>query len=87
MVAELQAHLRIVYTPAYDPEAKGIEWLWRRSRREVTHNHQRRSFATLQEDIRVHFQSLVQQPDRVLQQIGSPLAQEPPAACRLALAA
>jgi hypothetical protein len=40
-----------------------VEWLWRRSRREVTHNHQRRSFASLQEDIRAQFATLVQHPE------------------------
>jgi transposase len=33
--------LSLVYTPAYDPDANRIEWLWRVSRRIVTHNHQR----------------------------------------------
>jgi transposase len=47
MLAELQAHLRLIYTPAYDPDANRIEWLWRWSRREVTHNHQRTTFAAL----------------------------------------
>jgi DDE superfamily endonuclease len=41
MLTELHEHLRIIYTPAYDPDANRIEWLWRWSRRDVTHNHQR----------------------------------------------
>jgi hypothetical protein len=40
MVAELPDQLRMIYTPAYDPDANRIEWLWRRSRQDVTHNHQ-----------------------------------------------
>src|SRR5215475_8358489 len=71
---ELQDDLRIIYTPAYAPDANRSEWLWRWSRREVTHNHQRTAFATLLEDIHEHFQPLGQHPDLVLRQIGSPFA-------------
>ena len=74
MLAELHDHLRRIYTPAYDPDANRSEWLWRWSRREVTHNHQRATFAALLEDIQAHFQTLRQHPDLVLQQIGSPFA-------------
>jgi transposase len=77
MLAELQDHLRLIYTPAYDPDANRIEWLWRWSRREVTHNHQRSTFSALLEDIRVHFQTLAQQPALVLRHIGSPFADQP----------
>ncbi len=41
MLTELSDHLSLVYTPAYDPDANRIEWLWRISRRVVTHNHHR----------------------------------------------
>ena len=74
MLTELSDHLRLIYTPAYDPDANRIEWLWRWSRREVTHNHQRTTFAALLEDIHVHFQTLAQHPDLILRQIGSPFA-------------
>ena len=74
MLAELPDHLRIIYTPADDPDANRIEWLWRWSRRDVTHNHQRTTFAALLEDIHVHFQTLRQHPELVLRQIGSPFA-------------
>ena len=76
MLAEWQDHLRIVYTPAYDPDANRIEWLWRWSRREVTHNHQRTTFAALLEDIQEHFETLRQHPNLVLRQIGSPFADQ-----------
>jgi DDE superfamily endonuclease len=76
MLAELHDHLRIIYTPAYDPDANRIEWLWRWSRREVTHNHQRTTFAALLEDIDAHFQTLRQHPNLVLRQIGSPFADQ-----------
>jgi hypothetical protein len=60
MLTELHDHLRLIYTPAYDPDANRIEWLWRWSRREVTHNHQWTTFAALLEDIHEHFQTLSQ---------------------------
>ena len=87
MLAELQDHLRIIYMPAYDPDANRIEWLWRWSRRDVTQNHQRTTFAALLEDIQTHFETLRQHPDLVLRQIGSPFADTGPAAQRLANAA
>lgn len=76
MLSDLQEHLILVYTPPYDPDANRIEWLWRRSRREVTHNHQRHTFAELQVDIRLHFQRLAEQPHAVLRQLGSDHARE-----------
>jgi hypothetical protein len=87
MITELHDHLRLVYTPAYDPDANRIEWLWRWSRREVTHNHQRETFAALVEDIHVHFQTLAQHADLVLRQIGSPFADLEPVVQPLAYAA
>jgi DDE superfamily endonuclease len=80
MVTELHDHLRFVYTPAYDPDANRIEWLWRWTRREVTHNHQRLTFTALLEDVQVHFQTLGHSPELVLRQIGSPFADEVPTA-------
>jgi hypothetical protein len=41
MLTELSDQLSLIYTPAYDPDANRIEWLWRVSRRIVTHNHHR----------------------------------------------
>jgi transposase len=74
MRTELQEHLYLVYTPAYDPEANRIEWLWRVSRRVVTHNHHRSDFALLLADVEDHFQALAQTPADVLRHIGSPFA-------------
>jgi transposase len=74
MLAELKEHLYLVYTPAYDPDANRIEWLWRISRRVVTHNHQRRDFALLVTDVEAHFQALTLAPEEVLCHIGSPFA-------------
>lgn len=39
LLSAFKDHLYLVYTPAYDPDANRIEWLWRVSRRIVTHNH------------------------------------------------
>ncbi|HEY7418694.1 MAG TPA: transposase [Ktedonobacteraceae bacterium] len=74
MFVELKEHLRLVYTPAYDPDANRIEWLWRVSRRVVTHNHHRRTFDLLFADLEVHFQTLARSPAEVLRHIGSPFA-------------
>jgi transposase len=76
MEASLKEHLRLIYTPAYDPEANRIEWLWRVSRRVVTHNHQRSTFELLVADVEQHFQTLAQTPASVLRHIGSPFAPE-----------
>jgi len=74
MLTELSDQLYLVYTPAYDPDANRIEWLWRISRRVVTHNHQRRDFETLLTDVRTHFETLPRSPDDLLRHIGSPFA-------------
>ena len=74
LLTELQEHLSLVYTPAYDPDANRIEWLWRVSRRDVTHNHQRSDFELLLSDVQTHFQRLTQTPADVLRHIGSPFA-------------
>ena len=74
MLSELKEHLHLVYTPAYDPDANRIEWLWRLSRRVVTHNHQRSSFELLITDVEKHFQALMLNPTTILRQIGSPFA-------------
>lgn len=74
MLTELSDQLYLVYTPAYHPDANRIEWLWRISRRVVTHNHQRRDFETLLTDVRTHFDTLARSPDDLLRHIGSPFA-------------
>lgn len=72
MLTELADQLRLVYTPAYDPDANRIEWLWRPLRRAVTHNHQRRDLATLRADVEAEFRSLGAHPAQVLAHLGSP---------------
>jgi hypothetical protein len=72
VLAACQGALYLVYTPAYDPEANPIEWLWRVTRRAVTHNHQRREMESLIADAQSHFQELQADPAAVLRHIGSP---------------
>ena len=86
MRTELQEHLYLVYTPAYDPDANRIEWLWRVSRRVVTHNHHRRDFALLLADVEHHFQALAQTPADVLRHVGSPFAPDKEQVIPLSLA-
>jgi len=74
MLTELQEQLSLVYTPAYDPDAHRIEWLWRISPRVVTHNHQRKDFASVLSDVRTLFDTLTRTPDDLLRHIGSPFA-------------
>lgn len=70
----VKEHLYLVNTPAYDPDVNRIEWLWRVSRRVVTHNHQRSTFDLLLKDLQTHFQTLARTPTEVLRHIGSPFA-------------
>lgn len=87
LVAELQGQLYLVYTPAYDPDANRIEWLWRISRRAVTHNHRRATWDELQADIAQHFQLLAQRPNDILRHLGSAFAPDDAAAREVAIAA
>jgi DDE superfamily endonuclease len=72
MVEELADCLRLVYTPAYDPDANRIEWLWRVTRRAVTHNHRHPDLASLEAAATAHFAHLAAHPAEVLAHIGSP---------------
>jgi DDE superfamily endonuclease len=64
--------LLLVYTPAYDPDATRLEWLWRALRAAVTHNHRRQTLEELLRDATVWAQALT--PAEVLAHIGSPFA-------------
>jgi len=75
LLDELRGQLILVYTPAYDPDANRIEWLWRALRRAVTHNHARESLAPLLEDADAWAHTI--SPLDVLRQIGSPFADSP----------
>lgn len=72
LLEELRGQLVLVYTPAYDPDANRIEWLWRALRRAVTHTHTRASLPPLLEDADAWAHTLA--PRDVLRQIGSPFA-------------
>ena len=74
MLTELSDQLYLIYTPAYDPDAHRIEWLWRISRRLVTHHHHRKDFELLLTEARTHVETLTRTPDDLLRHIGSPLA-------------
>lgn len=75
LLAELGAHLILVYTPAYDPDSNRIEWLWRALRRTVTHTHQRATLAALLADAETWARDLT--PAQILRQMGSPYAAAP----------
>ncbi len=87
LLAKHGGNLVLVYTPKYDPEANRIEWLWRMSRKEVTHNHQRKRMEDLIEDAKAHFRRLREHPQEVLSHIGSPFAPTHPAPTPRTLAA
>jgi hypothetical protein len=73
LLAETNAdeeRLVLVYTPAYDPEANRIEWLWRALRRAVTHCHTRETLDRLLTDADAWATALA--PEAVLAHIGSP---------------
>jgi hypothetical protein len=62
----------LVYTPAYDPDANRIEWLWRPTRRAVTHTHRRTRIDDLAADLTTHFADLARDPAAILRHVGSP---------------
>jgi hypothetical protein len=66
--------IRLIYTPAYDPDANPTERLWRVMRPNVTHNHHRDDLVGLYADARTYFDGLDETPERVLAHIGSPFA-------------
>ncbi len=80
-----EERLVLAYTPAYDPEANRIEWLWRALRRAVTHCHTRETLAPLLADADAWATALT--PDAVLAQIGSPCVAPAPPPARAAPAA
>ena len=73
LLAEVNAtreRLVLVSTPAYDPDANRIEWLWRALRRAVTHCHTRERLDPLLADADAWATALA--PASVLAHIGSP---------------
>jgi transposase len=70
LLAELQDHLILFYTPPYDPDSNRIEWLWRALRQAVTHNHQRQTLDEVLQDADRWADTLT--PTKVLQQLGNP---------------
>jgi transposase len=76
LLEHLRGQLILVYTPAYDPDANRIEWLWRALRRAVTHTHTREVLTELLSDADAWAHNI--SPMAVLRQIGSPFADTPP---------
>jgi hypothetical protein len=76
MLATHGDHLRLVYTPAYDPEANPIERFWKPFRHQVTHNHQRENLYDLHIDAYNHFLARDSDPKTALREIGSPFADD-----------
>ncbi len=74
LLARHGEHLRLVYTPAYDPQANPIERFWRPFRHAVTHNHRRDNLSDLQIDALNHFAARDHNPTLALREIGSPFA-------------
>ena len=72
LLEELGEQLVLVYTPAYDPDANRIEWLWRSLRRAATHTHRRQALVDLVADADRWAHTIT--PAQVLSQIGSPFA-------------
>jgi DDE superfamily endonuclease len=72
LLEELRGQLVLVHTPAYDPDANRIEWLWRAFRRAVTHAHRRETLPPLLEDADAWAHAI--SPTEILRQIGSPFA-------------
>lgn len=75
---------RLVYTPAYDPEANPIERLFPPFRRAVTHHHHRDNAADLYRDAIAYFQDEDKHPDRALRHIESPFAPDKDTLCLIA---
>jgi hypothetical protein len=86
-LAEHPDDVVLVYTPAYDPDANRIEWLWRVTRRAVTHAHDRTAIEDLTTDLTGPFAALAADPGAVLRHVGSPNAPAPLIAPALAAAA
>ena len=74
LLEEAGERLVLVYTPADDPDANRIEWLWRALRRAVTHTHQQATLAPLLADADAWARDIP--PALVLSQIGSPFADD-----------
>jgi hypothetical protein len=66
--------LRLVPTPAYDPQANPAERLIPPFRRAVTHNHHRDQVVDLFRDAFRYFEGLDTHPERALRHIASPFA-------------
>jgi transposase len=87
LLAELAGALHLVYTPPYDPDSNRIAWLWRVTRRALTHNHRHPDLAALEAAAHEHSRNLTAHPAAVLAHLGSPGAVWEVALAPVALAA
>ena len=79
-IAEHADRLTVVQLPSYSPDFNPIEYLWRATKRQATHNHYFPLFTDLVHTVRKALSSLAAQPDYVrslftlyLQQLPQPL--------------
>jgi hypothetical protein len=80
-VGKHEDKLRLVPTPAYDPQANPAELLFRPFRRAVAHNHHRDSVVDLFRDAVRYFEDLDLRPERALRHLGRPFAIRTGTAC------
>jgi hypothetical protein len=74
LLEDYTGDLRLVDTPAYDPAAKRMEWLWRALRAAVTPHQQRQTLDELRDEATVWAAALL--PAAVLTASGRPFADE-----------
>lgn len=87
MDEDLQRHIGLSSTPADDPDANRIVWLWRISRRAVTQNHHRDAWDGLHAAFEQHIRRLAQCQDSIPRHLGSAFASDEGHASEVALAA
>jgi hypothetical protein len=87
MLSASSGQLCLSSTPADDPDANRIVWLWRISRRAVTQNHHREAWDGLRAAFEQHARRLAQCQDDILCHPGSAFASDEGRAPEVALAA
>jgi len=87
MLSASSGQPRLSSTPADDPDANRIVWLWRISRRAVTQNHHREAWDGLRAAFEQHARRLAQCQDDILCHPGSAFASDEGRAPEVALAA
>lgn len=70
-MAQYSERLTVYQLPSYSPDFNPIEKLWRKVKRQATHNHYFENFEALVASVEKTLQGLQHQPDQVKQTIGS----------------